>query len=128
MTDLPKTVVERYVTEVLNGKDRSRIEALVKDGNLRQRIAVFLAAFPDLTITTRHLIAEGNVVALHLVGSATHQGPFQGMPPTGRSWSASCSALYEVADGSIVDAWVNWDLLSIMEQIGAIHRSEGASA
>lgn len=128
MTDLPKAVVGRYVDEVLNGKNPSAAEALIRTENLKQRVAVLLIAFPDLQVTVHRMIAEGNTVAVHASASGTHLAPFQGMPETGKRWHATCSALYEVADGGIADAWVNWDLLAILEQIGAVRRAEGASA
>jgi hypothetical protein len=40
--------------------------------------------------------------------------------PTGKTWKATCNAHYRVANGKIVDFWVNWDWLSIMQQLGAV--------
>lgn len=124
----PKRVVERYLEEVLNRKDPGAAEELISNRSFEQRVAAFLNAFPDLEVKLDSVVAEGSSVAVHLTGQATHLAPFQGMPATGKRWSATCSALYEVADGRIADAWVNWDLLTIMEQIGAVRRTEGASA
>jgi len=33
---------------------------------------------------------------------------------------------YQVADGRIVNAWINWDWLAIMEAIGAVSWNEAA--
>lgn len=124
----PKQVVERYLDEVLNRKNPKAADELIWNETLKQRVSAFLSAFPDLEVTTQHLLAEGDTVAAHLSAQATHQGAFQGMPPTGKRWTATCSALYQVRDGRIADSWVNWDLLAIMEQIGAVRRAESASA
>lgn len=124
----PKQVVERYLDEVLNRKNPKAADELIWNETLKQRVSAFLSAFPDLEVTTQHLLAEGDTVAAHLSSQATHQGAFQGMPPTGKRWTATCSALYQVRDGRIADSWVNWDLLAIMEQIGAVRRTESASA
>jgi predicted ester cyclase len=48
--------------------------------------------------------------------------------PTGRRWAATCSAFYRVVDERIVDSWMNWDLLGILEQLGGVRRAETASA
>jgi quercetin dioxygenase-like cupin family protein len=38
--------------------------------------------------------------------------------------SATCTANYHVDDGRITRAWVNWDLVAVMEQIGCIERRD----
>ncbi len=129
MSDMdPKRVVERYLAEVLNGASPASAAEVIADETVRQRVASFRAAFPDLRVTTHHLLAEGELVAVHLTGSGTHEGLFQGCPPTGRRWSATCTAIYRVDGGRISDFRVNWDLLTVMEQLGAVQRAATVSA
>jgi predicted ester cyclase len=120
-------VVERYVEEVLNRHDLGALDELVADETLKQRVRLFLEAFPDLAVTTNLVVAEGELVAVNLVGRGTHEGTFQGVPPTGRRWAATCSAFYRVEDGRIVDSWLNWDVLGILDQLGGVRRAETAS-
>jgi steroid delta-isomerase-like uncharacterized protein len=124
----PAGVVRRYLGEALAGGESSALEDLVSSDDLKRRVMSFRRAFPDLAVSVRLLIAEDDVVGVHLTGRGTHRGLFQGVPPTGRAWTAGCSALYRVEDGRIVDAWVNWDLLTILEQIGGVTRASTASA
>lgn len=124
----PKEVVERYLAEVLNGRRPEAIEELISSEEFRQRVTAFRNAFPDLDVETKMLISEGDLVAGHFVGHGTHQGLFQGMPATGKSWEARCTAIYRVSEGRIADAWVNWDLLALLEQIGAVERVKSANA
>lgn len=124
----PRGVVERYLREVLSGAGPASIEELVDNGVLGDKVRSFRSAFPDLTVTPRQMVTDGDVVAVHASASGTHRKVFQGLPATGRRWSASCTALYRIEDGRIVDFWVTWDLLSIMEQLGGVKRSPGASA
>jgi len=124
----PREVVERYLREVLNGSGPARPEDLISNESLRQRIHTFRKAFPDLEVKTHLLVVEGDKVAGHFTGRGTHRGLFQGVPATEREWVAHCTAVYRVADGRIAEAWVNWDLLSVMEQIGALERVPTASA
>ena len=124
----PRTVVERYVTELLNGGNPAAADDLVSNDEFGQRLARFREAFPDLEADARIVLAEGDLVAMHLVGRGTHVGLFQGVPPTGRRWSAQCTAIYRVTDGRIAEAWVNWDLLAILETLGGVRRTEQASA
>jgi predicted ester cyclase len=124
----PKDVVKRYVSEVLNGAGPARAEDLVSDESFRRRIDAFRSAFPDLEVTTHVLVAEGDLVAGHFTGRGTHEGLFHGVPPTSRRWRALCTAVFRVADGRIAEAWMNWDLLTLMEQLGAIERVRTVSA
>jgi predicted ester cyclase len=123
-----KEVVERFLRDVLNGADPEASGRLVGNELLKQRVASLRAAFPDLRTTTRRVLAERDLVAVHLTGRGTHQGMFQGCPATGREWSASCTAIYRVEHGRIVDFSVNWDWLSVMEQLGTVHRAATASS
>lgn len=124
----PKAVVRRFVEEVLSGEGEGPMADLVANNPLQERVAVFKAAFPDLVVTIQEAAVDNDLVAVHLTGRGTHEGLFEGCPPTGRWWAASCTAIYRVAEGRITDFWVNWDLLSILEQIGAVKRVGAVSA
>lgn len=126
--DDPRSVVKRYVSEVLVGGDEPAAGRLIANEPFRQRVRTFRKAFPDLAVEPELLFAERDLVAMRATARATHLGTFQGVPPTGRSWSATCTALYRVRGGAIVDAWVQWDVLGILEQIGAVRRAGVATA
>ncbi len=74
------------------------------------------------------LLAEGDLVAAHVTARGTHEGLFNGVPPTGNEWEAHCTAIYRVEDGRIAEAWVTWDLLALMEQLDAVERVQTVSA
>lgn len=124
----PRLVVERYLAEVLNGANPESAAELLANEMVGERAASFQAAFPDVRVRTHHLLAEGDLVAVHLTGRGTHLGLFQGCPPTGRKWTATCTAIYRVDAGRIADIRVNWDLLAIMEQLGCVERVATVSA
>ena len=115
----PRRVVQRYL---------AGDEELLADETLRQRDAAFRSAFPDAESTTMQVIAEGDLVAVHLTGRGTHLGTFQGCPSTGREWTATCTAIYRVEAGRIAEAWINWDWLAVLEQLGGVERVETVSA
>jgi steroid delta-isomerase-like uncharacterized protein len=100
----------------------------VENEVLRQRTDAMRAAFPDLSLTIRQLIVDDELVAVHATASGTHRGTFHGVPATGRQWSAGYTAILHIVDGRIADFWETWDLLAILEQLGAVRRVEGASA
>jgi predicted ester cyclase len=124
----PKLVVERYLAEVLNGANPGSAPELIANEMFGEVVASFQTAFPDVQVRTHHVLAEGDLVAVHLTGRGTHLGLFQGCPPTGRKWTATCTAIYRVDAGRIADFRVTWDLLAIMEQLGCIERVASVSA
>jgi predicted ester cyclase len=115
----PRRVVERY----LAGAD-----GLLADETLRQRDEAFRTAFPDARVAAQLVLGDGDLVAAHLSGSGTHLGTFQGCPPTGLEWAATCTAIYRVEAGRIAKAWINWDWLAVMEQLGSVERVQTVSA
>ena len=124
----PADVVRRYLDEVLGKGDMASLETLVSSEALCTRVRAIRRAFPDLAITTELLIVEGDLVAVHVKARGTHRATFQGIPATGRTWAAGCTAIYRVQGGRICDFWVDWDLLGILEQVGGITRVATASA
>ena len=124
----PRQVVARYLAEVLTGAGPAHPEELISSQALRQRTTSFRKAFPDLQVTTRTLLVEGDLVAARLTGRGTHQGLFQGVPATGRAWQADCISVFRVEKDRIAEAWVHWDQLALMEQLGAIQRVPTVSA
>ena len=122
-------MVERFLDEVLNGRpDDALASQLVSSAELRHRVASFHAAFPDLEVETNVLLVDGDLVAGHFTGRGTHLGLFQGVPPTGAAWTAGCTAIYRVDGDRIAETWLNWDLLSLLEQLGALERAQTVSA
>jgi predicted ester cyclase len=86
-------------------------------------VAVVRNAFPDLTITVDHAIAEGDFVALHITASATMKGEFAGMPPSGKhaTWEAVHISRFE--NGRVAEHWVVQDQLGMLQQLGFIPTS-----
>lgn len=121
-------VVERLVGEVMNGGRPGADGDLIESEPLRQRIAAFRAAFADLHVTIERAVVDGPLVAVHLIAQGTHTGVIQGCDPTSRRWSSSCTAIFEVDDGRIVDFWMTWNMLDILEQLGLVRRVAGVSA
>jgi len=82
--------------------------------------AMLRTAFPDLHVTVEDQIAEGDRVVTRWTCRGTHQGAFQGMPPTGKPIEIMGTTISRIANGKIVEQWGNPDLLSLMQQIGAV--------
>jgi ketosteroid isomerase-like protein len=83
---------------------------------------MFAAAFPDGQINIKQVYAAGNAVTIEFVGEGTHTGDFAGVPPSGRKLSIPVCDVLEIRDGKIHSEHEYIDMLSMMQQIGAIPR------
>ena len=91
-----KAVVRRAYVDGLNRKDMGIIDEVFapeyvayfpgvppvrgRDA-MKELLAAFLAAFPDIVFTIEDQIAEGEKVATRWTAHGTHQGEFRGFPP-----------------------------------------------
>ena len=123
-----RRVVDRYLREVLEGAGPASLEDLVSNETLRQQASALHRSFGALEITTHLVLETGEYAAVYFSARGLHRGTFQGVQPTGRAWTAGCSALFRVQAGRISDSWVTWDALAILEQIGGVRRGPEASA
>ena len=65
-------------------------------------------------------IAEGDKVVSRVTMRGTQRGEFTGMPATGKSFTISGVSIWEVRGNLLIQEWVSWDALGMMQQLGAI--------
>jgi predicted ester cyclase len=95
----------------------------VKTIDLADWIAVVEAnhrAFPDLQVTFLTQVAEDDRVATHWRFTATQQGRYEGLAPTGRRVSWTGVQIDRFRDGEIAESWVVWDKYTQFEMLGII--------
>jgi steroid delta-isomerase-like uncharacterized protein len=86
--------------------------------NIRQHITTCRNGFPDLNFTVDDTIAERNEVVIHWTGQGTHKAPFLGMAPTNKPVTVSGTSIFRIENGKIAEQWADWNLMSLMEQLG----------
>ena len=133
-----KTIVRRFLEESLGGVKPELVDDLLAPGFIRydpyieagevrgaqivkENIAWFRNAFPDLTCTIEDQVAEGEKVVSRWTVRGTHQGEFFGVAGTG-NWVEFTGIQIDRFDesGKIVEEWAEFDLLGAMRQLGAI--------
>jgi hypothetical protein len=87
---------------------------------LKQVWAMLLRVYPDIHLTVEDLIAEGDKVVGRTTVTATHQGEFMGVAPTGKSVTYNEIFIFRFAGGRVVETWGVVDVYSQMKQIGVI--------
>ncbi len=79
----------------------------------------FRSAFPDLKIAVEHLTANEDDVAIAYTVTGTQQGPFQGIPATGKKIKARGVQIAKFnSDAKIIERWGSSDEAGIMQQLG----------
>lgn len=97
----------------------------------KQFVTMLLNAFPDYHYTVEDEIAEADRVVHRWTARGTHQGTFQGIPPTGKEIILTGTSIYRVAEGKLVEGWTTADLLGLLQQLGvapAPASAQGAEA
>jgi len=87
---------------------------------IKQVVAMYRTAFPDLKFTVEEQIAEGDKVVTRWTSNATHQGELLGIPATGKKTSVTGIHIARLAGGKVVEEWNNWDTIGLMRQLGVI--------
>jgi len=98
-----------------------------RDG-LKTALRAFLTGCPDLHITIDQLLAEGDMVTKRWTYHATQSGDLSGLPPTSNRITMSGLELFRLEGGTIVECWLAYDNLSLLQQLGVIPTAEQAGA
>jgi steroid delta-isomerase-like uncharacterized protein len=130
-----KALARRWLEEVWNQGDLSLVDELIaptyvlhdptRPGlrgwtGIRESVAMFRTASPDLHFTIEDQIAEGDQVVTRYTIQGTHQGPLLGIAATGKQATLTGIDLYRIAESKIEEAWSNWDTLGMWQQLGVV--------
>jgi predicted ester cyclase len=86
----------------------------------------FTTGFSDFFTSIDLIVAEGDLVVVYGLATGTHDGPFMGLPPTGRVLRWTGMAIYRLdGDGRIVERWQEVDSLALMGQLGLLPPMSG---
>lgn len=85
-------------------------------------------AYPDGHTDVEDLVAEGDVVVCRLSWRGTHQGPFMGIPPTGKvsTWRGIVTYRFN-EQGKVIERWTNMDVVGQLQDLGVVPALQLAS-
>jgi steroid delta-isomerase-like uncharacterized protein len=89
-------------------------------GGVRQTMARYWHAFPDLHLTQEATISQRDQVALFWTARGTHRGKIMNIPPTGRPIQVRGASLLTLQDGKIKRALTIWDVAGLLRAIGLL--------
>jgi steroid delta-isomerase-like uncharacterized protein len=127
-----KALVRRFVDEFWSrGNLAAADELMSRDAVIHEPVAgtpedlkgvatTIRAAFPDWHSTVEEMLVEGDRVAERWTGRGTHRGEFQGIAPTGKQVVVPGVVFYRIADGKITEFRGQFNMMSLMQQLGVI--------
>ncbi|HEX8284862.1 MAG TPA: ester cyclase [Pyrinomonadaceae bacterium] len=140
-----KEVVRRWFEEVWN-KGRSEAidemfdeegvahglageggEALRGPANFRVFHQQFREAFPGVEVSVDDAISEGDKVAARCTVRARHEGDSLGLRATQKPVEFTGMTFARVRGGKIVEAWNNFDFMTMYQQLGALRLGDAGA-
>ena len=134
MTSKDRESIVRFYEEAFNGGNANVIRELVTPDHIshlptgdhygpegvRIDISCFRTAFPDLKFEIEEVIEAPERVIYRFIARGTHDGPFMGVPASGRRVEVQGIGIDRVADGKCVERWVQYDSAGLLQQLGVI--------
>ena len=135
VSEAAKAVVRRNTEEVQSKGNFELFEELFADDFLdhtpqpgrtpdkagaRELYHVLCEAFPDFHAEIHWQAADGDLVTTYKTYHGTHQGLFFGIAPTGREIHFETVDAMRVRNGQIIEHWGVANLLSLLQQLGAV--------
>jgi steroid delta-isomerase-like uncharacterized protein len=118
-----KAAARSYYEQVLNHGNMSAADAtfapdiqfhyplgtLSGADTVKDYLAAFRTAYPDVHFTVADLVAEGNSVAARWTLTGTQTGELRGRAPTGQRVSVPGITVFHVVNGKIHEMWIAFD-------------------
>jgi predicted ester cyclase len=86
---------------------------------VKRDIAVYHAAFPDLTLTCEDYVIGRDRVAVRWSATGTHEGAELGVPATHRRVQLHGIDILRIENGRVVERWGQFNGLDMMQQLTA---------
>ena len=87
---------------------------------LKETFAGLLRAFPDLHVSVKDMIEEGDKVVCRSSVTVTHTGEYMGLPATGKTVTFSEIFIFRFASGLVAEVWGIVDGVAQMKQLGML--------
>ncbi|PYM06476.1 MAG: ester cyclase [Verrucomicrobia bacterium] len=136
MSENNKAIIRRLIEEFWNKGNQSLADQLFTPNythhdsstpdfghgpeSERKRATLYRTAFPDIHLTVEDIIAEGETVMTRWSCRGTHKGDLNGIAPTGKQFNITGVTIARLSNGKLVEGYVNWDALGLMQQLGVV--------
>jgi steroid delta-isomerase-like uncharacterized protein len=112
-------VLDEFVDSELVDHSTLRAPKTGAEG-LKQRLAGFVHAFPDLEFRIHTIFAADDLVTLIWSLRGTHENQFLTIPATGKRVDITGINVERLAGGKLVEHWSIPDNIALFEQLGVL--------
>ena len=81
-------------------------------------LAMLTTTFPDLNLTIKDILQDGNKVVVRAEMTGTQKEAFMGFPSKNRKMNIQVVDIHEFKDGKIIRTWHTEDWMSGLRQLG----------
>ena len=138
MSEENKALMRRWFEEVWNkGREEAIDEMFAEDGlahgladesgeplrgasGFKPFFRKFREAFPEIEVVVEDVISEGDKVAARCTVRGHHRGDTLGFAATEQPIEFTGIAITRISEGKIVEAWNNFDFMTMFQQLGAL--------
>lgn len=125
-------VAREWMERVWNKRDRQRLREILhpetqgqvegryikgQDDFIASMYDPFIAAFPDLHIEVRGIVAQGDEVVIRWTASGTHHGPFGPVPASGVGVQFRGMTWQRYQDGRLLEGEDSWDMHALIQAL-----------
>ena len=123
--DLPEAELEKTMRKVISELFDPNFVMHTPKGDMPLEAYIqytlgMMTAFPDISFLIDDIVAEGDKVASRFTTRGTHQGPYRGIPASGKKVDVGGIVIVRYASGKFVEVWRYSDTLGMMQQLGVI--------
>lgn len=123
--------IEKLYSEALNKRNLQLLKYFISEdfvgvrglrgaAGFEEPVTALIRAFPDIQWNVQEIVSDENKVAVRWTWEGTHKAQFQHYEVTGKSFSNEGMAIYELRDGKIINAQIQTDRLSFLQQMEAL--------
>ncbi|WP_282694398.1 ester cyclase [Streptomyces sp. CC208A] len=113
-------LLDEVIAEGYHDHDPTNEQDTIGMDALRREIEEWRNGF-DFAFTIDDQLADGDRVCTRFTWRGAHTGDFMGLQPTGMEVTMTGTVIHRFRDdGKIVEGWWQYDLLGLMNQLGAV--------
>ncbi len=108
-TYIAPDVIEHSPDPMMKGTGLEAVKGMLKSLH---------AMYPDFTVTTNYMVAEGDLVVSQSTMTGTNSGSVEGMPATNKRINVDGVDIVRFKDGKGIEHWGYYDAMKMMQQLG----------
>jgi steroid delta-isomerase-like uncharacterized protein len=129
-----KALVTRFMVDIWSQGDMDAIDEIIADdfvftlsfaktsnkNAFRAMVKANRIAFENLTYTPLDIVVDANKASCRWRMTSKHVGTWRDIPGTGKNVSIDGISIFEIRDGKFSSAFVQNDVIGLMDQIGGV--------